>query len=210
VISSCIKLIMAYQHLNTASPPISPLQIHTKCFQTAQALHLHLITLPTEILEVILRNVIDFDSLFAWLQSCRRMYEIYDRNRAQSNTRATLDALAKREIQLRQPCLFAAVAVKDNRQPSMYLKPAIRALYRGPSSLNQNYCRALLGLRHLVGYDENAPGRPDFRFQAVTDEGGMVQHSIQRGKHNYHFVRLGQMSDQDITLARQKLWLEGV
>lgn len=204
---------MASGQLNSVIPSVhlSLQQISpAKTLQNAQIAPLHLLHLPTEILDFVLHQITDFDSLFACRRTCRRMYEIYERSHAQFNTRATLDALAKRDLQLREPCLFAAVAMKDNRQPSMYLKPAIRALHRGQSSLNQNYCRALLGLRHFVGYDENAPEQPGFRFQAVTDEGDVGGHSVRREIHDYHFVRMGKMSDQDVTFARQGLWLEGL
>lgn len=143
------------------------------------------------------------------------MYGIDSRDHARFNTRATLGALAERGIELRRPCLFAEVAMKDNRQPSMYLQPAIRALYHGQFSLPVNYCRALLGLQHFVGHDENpsVPHSPGWRYQIVTDEGGklwlFLPLEYPYGRENYDLVFLEQMSDADVVTVRAKLWFQG-
>lgn len=152
--------------------------------------------------------------MFAWLQTCHRMYSIYDRDRARFNTRATLDALAKRGIELRHTCLYAEVAMKDSRQPSMYLQPAIPALYHGQFSLPPNYCRGLLGLLHFKGYGEDISRPPGagWRYQVVTDEGAMVGFfplmGYPLGRENYHLVFLERLSDADIMIVRTKLWFE--
>jgi len=138
------------------------------------------------------------------------MYGIYDRNRARFNTHVTLDALAKRDIELRHPCLFAEVILKDDREPSMYLEPAVRALYHGKSHLCQDYCRALLELRYFLGYDEGGSGRPGWRYGAVMDEEAILRHYHQGDSTNYHLLILGQMSDQDVGIVKRLLWLEGV
>jgi len=78
------------------NPPLPP----TECLKIAQARAIHLLDLPFELLEVVLQHITDIDTLFACRQTCRRMYGICDRNRAQYNTRVTLDALAKRDIEL--------------------------------------------------------------------------------------------------------------
>jgi len=138
------------------------------------------------------------------------MYGIYSWDRARFDTRATLGTLADRGIELRRPCLFAEVAMKDNRQPSMYLQPVIRALYHGQFSLPVNYCRALLGPQHFVGHDENpsVPHSPGWRYQIVTDEGGKLW-LYPYGRENYHLVSLERMSDADVVTVRAKLWFEG-
>ncbi len=100
--------------------------------------------------------------------------------------------------------------MKDDREPSMYVEPAVRALYHGKSDLCQDYCRALLGLRYFIGYDEDGSGRPGWRYQAVMDEEAILRHYHPPEPINYHLLILGQMSDQDVGIVKEMLWLEGV
>lgn len=149
----------------SSSPPNNSLQ-------STRAPSLQLLNLPSEILGLIFQQITDLHSLLACRQTCSHLYEIYDSNRAPCNTRATLDALTKRGIECRQPCLFAQVVMKHHRPPSMYLEPALLALRHGRSDLCQRFCRALLGLRYFVGYDEDAqyaPGRSGWTYREVTD-----------------------------------------
>jgi len=201
---------MSYGNLKQVSPSVLALQIPTKCLQNAQAPRLHLLDLPPEILNVVFQQMTDIDTLFASRQTCRRMYGIYDRNRARLNTGVTLTTLNKRGVELRRPCLFAEVILKDDRWPSIYLKPAVRDLYDGKSDLCQNSCRALLELRHFVGYDEDGSGRPGWRYRVVMDEEAILRHYHPGEPINYHLLILGQMSEQDVGIVKEMLWLQGV
>lgn len=142
------------------------------------------------------------------------MYSVYERDRARLNTRATLSTLTKRGIELERPCLFTEVAMKDSRQPSMYLQPAFRALYHGQFSLPLNYCRALLELQHFKRYDEDSSLGPGYawRYQVMTDEGDLLMRpksfEYPNGRKNYHLVFLERMSDQDVMTVRTKLTQE--
>lgn len=181
----------------------------TDPIQSTRAPSTQLIHFPAEILGVVFRQMDDFHSLFACRQTCRRMDGIYRANRARCSTHATLNALATRGIELREPCLFADVIMKDGRQPSMYLKPAIRALYQGQPTLCQDFCRALLGLRYFVGYDVDASfsSNAGWKYQSVTDEAAMRRHCHLDYNIKGHLITVRRMSALDVEIVREVLGL---
>lgn len=100
--------------------------------------------------------------------------------------------------------------MKDDRKPSTYLEPAIRALHHGQYSLSQDYCQALLGLWHFIGYDEDGSGGSGWRYRVVTTEGGLLRHCSLHEDETYYIVTLGQMSDEDLGIVAQRLWSDGM
>lgn len=111
--------------------------------------------------------------------------------------------------------------MRANRQPSMYLGPAIHALYQGYLSLPKNHCRALLGLVHFRGFEAIDPIMPGaFSWDLASDEGAATSLTpypsadapcgwnfrYPRGEDNYHLVFIEQMLAQDILAVRKFLW----
>ena len=171
--------------------------------------------LCNDLLLEILQKISDLATLHAFALTSQRFYYAYRHLKTDIIGKCTLGTLADGGITFGDPCPFAMLAMKHNRQPRMFPQPAIRAIYHDFLWLPVDYCRSLLELAYFVGFQESREGLRNGKWPFAKDKapGHVIGRDLEipypytLGYENYLLLLIEQLPREEIWVVR-RLWQE--